>query len=118
MYNTRLLPPDEWYKLDSKSFFSLDDAHTNVMVIEKDGVIIAHWCLVPIYHAECVWVAEDHRGNPVVAKRLLLGMKTMANQVGANIIITTSTSADVSKILEKLEAEKLVGEHWVISFGR
>src|SRR5262249_22478594 len=97
---------------------SIDDAHTNVMVIEKDGVIIAHWCLVPVYHAECVWISEEHRGNPVVAKRLLLGMKTMANEVGAQVIITTSTSDQVSEILRKLEAEKLVGEHWAISFGR
>jgi N-acyl-L-homoserine lactone synthetase len=122
MYKTRILPVEEWYKLKGTeaefAYEYFDVEHTSVMVIEKDRNIIATWSLVPYYHAECVWISNDYRGNPTVAKRLLVGMRQMAAGVGVSSVITTSISEQISKILEKINAKKLPGIHYVIHFGR
>lgn len=122
MYDTRILPPEEWYKLNDTEAGSVysyfDKEHTNVMVVEKDGNIVGTWSLMPYYHAECVWIAETHRGNPAIVKRLVTGMKQMADSVGALSVITTALDDKTAKLLEHLEAEKLPGEHYVIRFGR
>lgn len=122
MYTTRILPPDEWDKLkgtEAGSVYQFFDTNlTNVMVIEKDDEIIASWCLMPYYHAECVWITEEHRGNPTVARRLVAGMKKMADEIGIHAVITTSTDKKVTELIEHFDAEKLPGEHFVIHFRR
>ena len=120
MYKTRILPVEEWHKLDGTepglAYKHFDETATNVMVVERDDVIVGTWCLMPYYHAECVWISEKHRGNPVVVKRLLVGIRQMANEVGVNSVITSAVDEETIKLLNHLEAEKLPGEHFVIKF--
>jgi hypothetical protein len=121
-YKTRLLPVEEWDKLKNTEagpvYHLFDREHTNVMVVEKDSIVVGSWSLIPYYHAECVWIEESHRGNPAVVKRLVAGMKQMANLVGTSSVITTSLDYKTTKLLEHLEATRLPGEHYVIHFGR
>lgn len=121
MYSTRILPSNEWYKLDSRYIPHevFDEDTTNIMVVERDGVIVGSWSLMPFYHAECVWISENHKNNPAIARRLLIGMERMAKELGVEAVITTAASDRVSKILKKLKnAEKLPGENYLIRFGR
>lgn len=88
------------------------------MVVEKDNEIIAHWALTPIYHAEGVWIKPEFRGNPTVVKNLLRGMKVMAENVGAPFVITNTSDDKVKELLRKIEAEKLIGDYFAITFGK
>lgn len=120
MYKTRILPVDEWHKLvgtePGLAYEHFDPTLTSVMVVERDDVIVGTWCLMPYYHAECVWIAEAHRGNSAVVKRLIVGMRQMAHEVGVNAVITSALDEKTVKLLEHLEAEKLPGEQYVIKF--
>jgi hypothetical protein len=121
-YQTRLLPVEEWCRLKGTEaeqvyhYFSKE--HTNVMVVEKDKELIATWSLIPYYHAECAWVAEKYRKNPNVLKRLVVGMKKMANEVGVGSVIASATTEETAKLLLHMDGQKLPGEHYVIHFGR
>ena len=42
-----------------------------VVVAEVDGRIVAYWVLWYALHAEPLWIAEDHRGDPGVARGLV-----------------------------------------------
>ena len=121
-YNTRILPVEEWHKLPSdsepgKAYKSFDKATTNIMVIERDDIIVGSWSLMPYYHAECVWVGKEFRGNPAIIRRLLVGMRTMASVVGTSAVITSAIDDNTRRLIGHLNAKKLPGEHYVIHFG-
>ena len=42
-----------------------------VPVIEVDGTIIAYWPVFYALHLEPLWIAEEYRHNPAVARALL-----------------------------------------------
>ena len=116
MYTTRLLPQEEWHKLpvlDAR----FHDELSNIMVIEHDGEIIANWVLMPIYHAEGLWVKEDYRKNPAVIRRLITGMKAMTEQVNASYIVTVTHDKEVAALLDKFpKSEKLNGDFYLMAF--
>lgn len=69
MIAARVLPPDEWARLDDTSMRDLwrDFAPTiDVLVVERDGRIVASVALLPVLHAECLEVA----GGPGVRRAL------------------------------------------------
>jgi|SRR5215510_732841 len=119
-YFVHVLRLEEWKRLDKNNirYDLLDEFHTNIMVVEKDNEIIAHWALTPIYHAEGVWIKPEFRGNPTVVKNLLRGMKVMAENVGAPFVITNTSDDKVKELLRKIEAEKLIGDYFAITFGK
>lgn len=118
-YNVRILLPSEWNRLDKSNlnYELLDERFTNIMVIERDKEIIAHWALTPIYHAEGIWIRPDYRGNPTIVRKLLRGMKIMAETVDAPFVITNTSDEKVKELLTKIEAEKLTGDYFAITFG-
>lgn len=117
-YRTRILPRDEYARLagtEAESLWPLmrpEDGH--IVVVERDGAIVGCWALLRVVHAECVWVAPAERGNPVVAKRLLRGMREQAKQMGAHSVYTGATTDDVKRLLSKLGARPLEGDHYML----
>src|SRR3982750_4141044 len=115
---TRLLPPDEWYKLKETeadpAYLHFDPQYTNVVVVEKEGSVVACWVLFPVYHAECVWIRKEDQKNPVVAGRLVKGMKHLATELGLKNLVTHAIDEEVKNLLTKhLEAKKIPGESFI-----
>lgn len=114
---TRILPPDEWYRLDGTELetvwphFSADT--TKVFVVEDNGVIVGCWAVVLVPHAEGVWIASEHRGKGRIAKLLMGAMKAHVEAIGARAVYTASDSTLVEKLLRHLKAVKLPGDHFV-----
>lgn len=124
MYNTKILPANEWYRLEGtgaeaeKVIPHLDPRTTNIEVVEKDNKVVGSWLLFPVYHAECVWIHPDHRNNGVVAKRLVVGMHRMARELGVKNIVTAATDDKIKQlILNHLDGRKLPGEFFVFPVG-
>lgn len=117
-YTTRVLPVDEWKRLDNIDLTLYDENLATIMVIERGGEIIARWALMPVYHAEGLWVKEDYRKNPAIIRRLLTGMKVMSENVNAPFVVTMTQDEEVAKLLNKLpKTELLKGDFYAIAFG-
>lgn len=113
---TRHLPPAEWHKLahtELGAVASLLTPDTQVVVIEDAGQIVACWSLLPVWHAEGVWIAPSYRRSVSVVTRLLAAMRAMVATVGAKAVVTSSASPEVEALLEKLDARPLPARHFL-----
>jgi hypothetical protein len=118
---TRILPPEEYPRLAGTELelvwptLPMDAA---VVVVEDGTEIVGCWAAFTLAHVEGVWVAPAHRGKTSVARRLLGGMRrALAEQFGATGAITGAMSDEVRGILDGLGAQKLPGDHYVLSLG-
>jgi N-acetylglutamate synthase-like GNAT family acetyltransferase len=118
---TRLLPPDEWGKLDGTELETvypyLDRIRAHVIVVEDHGQIVGSWALFPLIHAEGIHIAPEHRGKTAVARRLLKAMRSTARAMGAQCINTAATDDDVKRMLITMGATRLPGAHYTLSLG-
>lgn len=119
---TRVLPPDEWGRLVGMECETvvphLRPGRDQVVVVERDGVIVGSWVLLWVLHAECVWVAPAVRGSRGVVRRLLEGMRAAARSLGVARVATAAQSDDVRRILDHLHAERLCGDHYMLDVTR
>jgi len=114
---TRLLPSEEWPKLEgteAETVWPHLTPDAKVMVVEDDGAIVGCWLLLPTWHAECVWVHPDRRTKGSVARRLWHYMHTMARAMGLKAVVTSATDDHVRHLLVRHGAMELSGTHYVI----
>lgn len=116
---TRILPPEEWHRLEGTELGpvcgSMNSLDIRVIVVESDGgEILGCWALLKMWHAEGIWVKDEHRKHGAVFGRLLKGMRAMVQHEGAMQFVTASISEDVTKLIGKLGGESLPGEHFVL----
>lgn len=116
---TRLLPPDEWHRLigtEAEAVIPhLADLRAQALVVEESDAIIGCWVFLPMWHAECLWISEAHRGHGSVGRRLLSGLKHVADSLGVDRIWTGSASNEVRDLLKHFGAVQIPGEHFVMS---
>lgn len=115
---SRILPPKEWPKLEGTEAGAiwphLDPARSQVLVVEADGAIVGTWVLMSVVHAECLWIADAHRGKASVARRLWTAMRRTAREMGVPIVATAALSDDVRTLLEHVGATKVPGDHYAM----
>lgn len=118
---TRLLPPEEWAKLDGTELEAvyphLDREKARIVVIEDGALIVGCWALFPLVHCEGVWIHPDHRGRGVVARRLFCGMVDAARAMDARTVVTAAVDDHIAGLLEHLKATQLPGRHFVLTVG-
>lgn len=118
---TRVLPADEWARLDGTSLGRawrlLPTSGVTVVVVEHGGAIVGHAVLFHAVHAEDWWVAEDHRKKGVVVGHLVDAVKVAARQQGAGAFVTASDSTEVTQLLGHLGAARLPGAAYAVPAG-
>lgn len=121
---TRILPPEEWYRLAGTEAATIWPAlptlkdQTQIVVVEQDGQILGCHVLTLVLHAECLWIHPDHRGKAGVARRLWSRvLRTAACVFHARTIATAATSDEVRRLLQHVGAIELPGTHHVIPLG-
>jgi ribosomal protein S18 acetylase RimI-like enzyme len=120
---TRILPPEEWGKLDGTELAAwapqMDPTRATVVVVEDEaGTVIGCWALVQVLHAEGVWVAPSHRGRASVARRLVRATLEAARQRGVRAVATAAVTPDVERLLTRhLGATELPGKQYVLATG-
>jgi hypothetical protein len=116
---TRELPPDEWAKLagtDSADIWPmLAPGQAKVLVVEDGEAVVGSWLLLPVWHAECLWIAPSHRGRAAVGRRLWVGLRRMLRDLGVGGFITGALSDEVRGLLAHVGARPLPGDHYVVS---
>lgn len=118
---SRILPVDEWPRLEgteAESIWPLLDPETaQVLVVEHDDAIVGCWVLQPVLHAECLWIAPEHRGKSSVARRLWVSMHQTARELGARTVATSAVSEDVKDLLAHVGAVEVPGELYVMTIS-
>lgn len=116
---TRILPPADWPLLEGTELETvypcLDPQTAKVIVVEDGALIVGCWALLPILHAECIWIHPDYRKrlkSPAV--KLLRGMKETARASGAKAVITAALTDDVVGLIEHVGGVELPGRHFVM----
>lgn len=115
---TRILPPEEWPRLEGTEagsvWRSLDPESASVIVVEDGGSIVGVWVLMTVLHAECLWIADAHRGKAAVARRLWAAMQREAHAMGVEAVATAATTDDVRALLDHVGAMKLPGDFYAM----
>lgn len=114
----RVLPPEEWHRLEGTEAETVwrhfSPENTRVLVVEDGRRIVATWTMLRVVHAECIWIADSHRGSFAIARRLLRGLRDIALEWGVNRVVTGSVSPDVTALIKKVGGESLPCESFVI----
>ncbi len=79
---TRILPREDYGRLAGTELEAVREQlpeSASVVVVEDDGEIVGCWALMPVLHAEGVWIAERERKRGRVALRLLRAMSDTAH---------------------------------------
>lgn len=119
---TRLLPPADWARLagtELETVWPHLPASARVIVVEDEaGAIVGCWALFSCVHVEGVWVAPEHRARTAVARRLLVGMRHEARDLGAQSVVTGALTDDVRQLITGLGGKALPGDLYVIPVER
>jgi len=118
---SRILPRAEWGKLLETEIAAAVKHFSDpvrVVVVEHDGQIVGCHALVPVLHAECLWIHPDHRKKASVARRLWSAVKDEAHtHFGAEWLMTAAASDDVRTLLAKVGAIKDQMDHYMVPLG-
>ena len=113
---TRVLPPDEWPKLAGTDLAAmtgtLREALASVVVVERDGVIVGCWALVPALTVHGLWIHPDQRKSRA-GWVLWQAMKDLVRSRGCRAVLTTAQSPDVRELLTHVGATP-IGEEYVL----
>lgn len=121
---SRVLPVEEWHRLDEELdpiLAELSPVKSRVCVVEDDkGEIVARWLLVPLLHAECIWIAPEKRKTGRVGLKLLDLMKRTARSLGFERVMTAAIDDDVVKLLAhpRIGAQIVPGLPFVLPVGK
>lgn len=117
---TRVLPKEEWPRLaetEAGAFWDRLPEMSQVMVVEDStGTIVGSWILVPIWHAEGLWIAPAHRKQASVARRLWTSLWRRCRELGIAAVVTAAAEhdAEVQGLLEKVSASPIEGKAYVM----
>lgn len=113
---SRVLPMSEYQRLtgtEAETVWPMLTKDALVVVIERDGTIIGCTVLIPVYHADCVWIHPDHRRRVGVWRALRRAIEATAQSVGLSALAVAATTGVMRRFLESVEAITLPGEHFV-----
>lgn len=115
---TRLLPQAEWSRLDGTALACLagQEVVSGEVVVVEDakGAIVGCWSLLPLFHAEGLWVAPAHRGKVGVVRHLKRSMRRLADTHRLPVIVTGAMTPEVHVLLTHLHATALPGVQYLI----
>ncbi len=115
---SRVLPKEEWPRLKGTEAETvwphLNPARASVIVVEDDGLIVGCHVLMYVLHAECLWIAPEHRGKGSVARRLWMAVQRAVRSCGATSLVTGACDDTVRGLLMHVGATRLPGEQYTV----
>lgn len=109
----RVLPIEEWPRLAQTSLASLwhtlDPRFAEVIVVEREGVIVGSVALLTTLHAECL----DVKGGAGVRRALWRALGERVNAAGGVAVWGAADGAPMQRLLER-HAEPIPGDHFLV----
>lgn len=112
----RILPPEEWWRVEHLEPFATgglpNPANWRIVVVERDGEVVAMCSLFDTVHWDLFWIAESERTNPVVVKDLVEGGVQVMDDYQIDMVHTTVPLGrpDLGEMLERLGFAPAPGE--------
>jgi hypothetical protein len=114
---TRVLPVEEWPRLkgtDAEALWpTLDPEKTAIVVVEDQGVIVAHHVLMFVLHAEALWVHPDYR-HGLAGGRLWHAVTNAVRAVGVRGLMTAAIDDGVRDLIAHVKGTPIPGSHYFI----
>ncbi len=115
--NIRILPFEEWDKLDgfpiAANGFPNPDTCI-ILVAEVEGEIVGTWEAIAPVILEGFWVREDYRKS-LAAGKMFLTMKSTLQSMGIDRAYTLVQTADVKSLAEHAGFEMIPGEFCMLN---
>ena len=109
----RLLPVEEWPRLAQTPFAGMaavfDPSSVDVLVVERDGCIVASIALLSVLHAEGCWVS----GGIGVRRALWRALTAHVARIGARGVWGLATDAPMRRVLARC-GSAIVGDHFIV----
>lgn len=111
MITSRVLPQDEWFRLDVTQFAQIaptlrpDDVQ--VIVVEDEGKIVSSMVAMRIVHLESLWIDPEYRGHPTLAKKLLRQALESVSKWAASWVWGCSDTDHMDDIIKRVGGQKL-----------
>jgi GNAT superfamily N-acetyltransferase len=118
---TRELPRTEFWRLaDADELWKLWQVlpeATRVFVVEDDGQIVGRWSLVPVWHAEGIWIHPAYRRRGGAALRLWRAVRSAAKRLGVRAVYTAAQDSVVAGLIQRRNGHLLPGQHFTLPIG-
>lgn len=115
---TRILPAAEWSRLagtEADTVWQTLPASACVVAVEDGDQIVGCHVLIPVLHAECLWIHPDYRKRFRVAARLWSAVKAEAvSRFGAMGFQTAAVDDTVRGLLDHVGAIHIPGDHYMV----
>jgi hypothetical protein len=111
---TRVLPPDEWSRLETDGTYLkdvwrvLNPAYMTVLVVEDAGRIVGTWVAQLQMHVEGFWIAPEKRDSGGVFRSLLRHMEQFLAGVGCDSALTGAADLHVESMIGRLGGEPVL----------
>jgi hypothetical protein len=120
MIVTRLLPPEEWYRLETtdlapvwRQLYAKRD-HVDILVAEDaEGEILGHVAFPRFIHCEGFGIVEPERRNGRVMRALLDGMRDYCAARHVEGVWASSITPVMDDLLARRGADPLPGSHYL-----
>lgn len=112
-YTSRILPPEEYYKLEAVGVpaDSLPNPATSLVgVVECDGLIVARWIAMNVVMMEGLRVEEEFRNIPGVARRIVAVMMEELRSKNIEAVLTIVQSPEVGGLAMTAGFEFIPGQ--------
>ena len=110
MSAARILPPEEWHRLDDETrefYETMAPEDVAVVVVEMDGAIVARLAVLRVPHWESFWMAPEKAGNAGVTRALLRAATEQARKWAPNWIVANAEPGPMTDTLKRLGAQWL-----------
>jgi ribosomal protein S18 acetylase RimI-like enzyme len=115
---SRILDSSEWHRLagtEADAVWRDLPASACVVAVEDDGMIVGCHVLVPVLHAECLWIHPNYRKRSSVARRLWAAVKQEAmDRFGAVGFQTAAIDDQVRGLLAHVGGVQIPGDHYMV----
>jgi len=104
MLTDRILPPEEWHRLEgdiAPLVPRLNPSRTVILVVEEDGAIVGRLLWLKADHIEGAWIAPSHRGKAAVLRSLWCRAQALIRASGGVTMIVAADRPDMATMLEK-----------------
>mgnify|MGYP001567898077 CR=1 FL=1 len=118
---SRVLPQEEWHQvahLDIGRFLPYaTPAHTEIVVVEREGVIVGCWAVLRITHVEGLWIDPAYRGRVSVARRLFHATMAVARRWTDHWVMTGAQTPEIADLLRRYGATEIPMQTFVMPIG-
>jgi len=114
----RVLPKEEYDKLKETELGVVKEIlpeGTRIIVVEEEEKLIGCWALIPMVHAEGIWVDPSHRGRAGIARMLINGMCENVREMGAKAVWTAALDEKVEALIKRVGGVPIPGNHFAIN---